>query len=354
MKQELIKLNTPELSQLEPSKAATVRHIFEPMAIMLESFEEQYNSIVKEEITEELTSKAKKLRLAIGKVRINTEKVRKEQKEEFLRAGKAIDGVSNILKWAILEKENKLKEIETYHERLKVEELKALQKERVELISPFIPDLNESGYFADMAEDVFQAYLEAKKRDYFEKIKAEVEASERLIEKEKAEAEERERIKKENEQLKKEAIEREKKAKIEADRRAKKEAVEAKRQRIIDKERVIRERAEREAYETKLRIEREKTAKKEAQMAAQRAKLEAELKAKNEAEKKVKQNEELRIEAELNKSDGDKMNDLINDLEVLKTKYSFKSKINKLILKSVQEQLNNIVDNVNKLKEKVK
>ena len=101
----LIILDSAELQTIEKSKATQIKATFEPMAEMLLEFETAFDSVLADseiEITEEITDRAKRLRIDIGKVRIKTEAVRKEQKDEYLRAGKAIDGVSNILKWAHL------------------------------------------------------------------------------------------------------------------------------------------------------------------------------------------------------------------------------------------------------------
>lgn len=73
--------------------------------------------------------------------------------------------------------------------------------------------------------------------------------------------------------------------------------------------------------ETRLENERLKKAKEKA---------EKELKDKKEAEEKVEKNRLAEIEKELNKGDTAKIKDLIKDLEDLKTKYTFKSKRNKL------------------------
>ena len=147
MKNKLIKIDAPELESLTKSKAAQIRASFEPMVNMLSEFEEAYNVVITEaekEKTSEVAAKAKRLRIDIGKVSTGTEKVRKAQKEEYVRAGKAIDGVSNILKWAVTDKVNKLKEIENYVAIQEQERLDALQIERAEKLSKYV----ESGISA--------------------------------------------------------------------------------------------------------------------------------------------------------------------------------------------------------------
>ncbi|MGV4405290.1 hypothetical protein ACQ1PF_09670 [Ornithobacterium rhinotracheale] len=307
-------IEAPELKSVEPSRAKQIQATFEPMVLMLEDFEARYNEIVAQEITEEITKQAKRLRLDISKVRIEAEKVRKAQKEEFLRAGKAIDGVANILKWAVTEKENKLKEIERHFEILEQQRLEALQAQRAEELSPYVEDAHERD-LAKMEEDVWNAYLQTKINDYNARIEAEKKAEEerlereriaklheerkskildyyqfwtaedksqnfgqitdkafkdivkRLIESKKKFDAEQEQIRIENERLAKEKAEAEERARIE---RAKAEA-----ERRAQEEKLRQEREERE------RLERELEAKKEAErLEAERKKKEAEKRAK--------------------------------------------------------------------------
>ncbi|KKK63177.1 hypothetical protein LCGC14_2996900, partial [marine sediment metagenome] len=142
----LVKFDAPELSVIESSKAEQIKAVFVPMAEMLAEFEERFEDVLaeaQEEITKDVCSDAKVLRIAISKVRIAAEKARKEQKEEYLRAGKAIDGVSNILKWAVTDKENKLKEIEDHFELQETRRLEKLQVERVGKLLKYVEDAED-------------------------------------------------------------------------------------------------------------------------------------------------------------------------------------------------------------------
>ena len=338
MKTQIVKFNTPELSVIEKSKAEQIKATFEPMAEMLSEFEKSFNEIILEaqnEITKDITFKAKRLRIDVGRVRIATEKIRKEQKEEYLRAGKAIDGVSNILKWAVSEKENKLKEIENHFEIREQKRLEILQSERLEKLSRYLEDAHERN-LSQMDEDVWNAYFESKKKEYEDRIAAEKKAEKERIAKEKAEAEERKRIAAENEKLKKEAKKREK---AEQERKAKEEAEQ--------KIREEKERKERAEYEAKLKAERDAKEKIEREEKAKREKLEAELKAKEEAERKAKEEDAARLQADLNKGDAAKVKDLIADLEALKTKYSFKSAKNTKMYADVCFLIDKIINHIN-------
>ena len=326
MKSEIVKFNAPELEVIEPSKAKQIKNTFEPMGFMLSNFEESYNEIIKDSkkgIDQELTVKAKRLRIDIGKVRIETEKVRKEQKDEYLRAGKAIDGVSNILKWAVSDKENKLKEIENHFEIKERERLDELQIERAEKISKYLEDSHERD-LSSMEGDVWSAYFNSKKKEFEDRIAAEKKAEQDRIAKEKEEAKERERIRKENERLIKESKEREKSAKREESKR------EAER-----KERDENERKERELYEAKIKKERD-----------ERERVERTLIAKQEAERKATDLEESRLQDELNKGDSAKVKDLIEDLKSLKIKYAFKSAKNKKTYLDVGLLIDKVINHI--------
>lgn len=267
---------------IEPSRAEQIRAIFIPMANMLEGFETQYNEVVQLEPSKETSAKAKRLRLDIAKVRINTEKLRVAQKEEYLRAGKAIDGVANILKFAVVEKENKLQEIETHFERLeaallaKLAEDRAMELEKYECFN--VPNLGI------MDESVYSNFLVGAKANFDMRKEAERKAEEERLAKEAAELAERKRVWLENERLKKEAEEREKQ--LQEERRLaeiERQKQEAEKKAIEEKNRIEREKAEAEAM--RIKAEQEAALEKER---LKRAKLEAELKARAEAEAKEK------------------------------------------------------------------
>jgi hypothetical protein len=452
MNKVIVKIDAPELQVLEKSKAEQIKKTFEPMADLLTEFEDKYNKLIADannEITSNVISRAKRLRLDIGQVRIKTGKLKDKQKEYIKLEDKAIMGVHNILVWAVKEKEDKLKEIEKHFEIKKQERLEKLQSERAELLSAYIDDAHERD-LSKFADDEFEALLAMKKKEYEDKIAAEKKAEEERIAKEKAdklrlkrkdealpyyqywsefektldfaevsekdfndfmkrninakkeddEKKEKQRI--ENERLKKEAELKEKEHKkgiekrridaikflfdegfenthngmqakkyhhfigalhysqLETDKELemfKKDVLSTKleqeRKAKKDAERKIREekeRKEREEYEAKLKAEREEKERIEREEKAKRKKLETELKAKEEAERKAKELEEQRIQAELNKGDEEKVKDLINDLNELKSKYTFKSvKYNK-VYKDVKDLLDKVVNHINEKK----
>jgi hypothetical protein len=207
MTTEIVNFETPELLAIEKSKATQIKETFEPMTKMLYGFEDAFNEIILESekgITKELCAKAKRLRLDIGRVRIDTGKAKDKQKEYIKLEDKAIMGVHNIIVWAVTEKEDKLKEIESFFETQEKLRLETLQKERVDLLTPYLEDAHERR-LAEMEDDVWDAYLSAKKKEHEDRIEAEKQAELKRIEDAKKEAEEREKQRLENERLKKEA-----------------------------------------------------------------------------------------------------------------------------------------------------
>jgi len=320
-------LKTPALQIIEKSKAEKIKQTFEPMVKMFEIFEKNYNEVIKlseKEITNEVTSKAKRLRIDIGKVRIETGKLKDKQKEYIKLEDKAIMGVHNIIIWAVKEKEDKLKEIEKHFEIQEQKRLEKLQNDRAEKLSKYVEDAFERD-LAKFTDEEWTLYFSAKKKMYEDEQAAIKQAEKESIAKEKAKKEEQERIKKENARLKKEREERDLQLKLEAEKRAK---IEAERIAKEKKEKEIREekaRKEKEVYELKLKKEREERERIEKEERLKREKLEAELKAKEEAEKKRLAEIEAKKQADLQKGDADKMHDFIIDLQDLKKKYNFKS-----------------------------
>lgn len=277
---------TPELKDLEPSKAAQIEAVFAPMVDMLKGFETAYSEITAQEVTPETCKKAKRLRLDISKIRVSADKVRKEQKAEYLRAGNAIQGVYNILKFAVTDKEEKLKEIETHFERIEAERVEKLGAERLDILRQYTMDEPPMN-LGELAEDVWKNYISGVKLNYEAIKEAERKAEEDRLAAIEAERVENERIRLENEKLRKEAEEREAlRAKEEAARLKKERAAQAK----IDAERKAQEEALRKEREAREKVEAEARRKEEARIQAEReAKAEADrLKAEQqEAERKA-------------------------------------------------------------------
>jgi len=189
MKNEIIKFENPELQVIEQSKADKIKATFHPMAEMLAGFEKQYNDLIQDsinEITPEISARAKRLRLDIGRVRIDTGKLKDKQKEYIKLEDKAIMGVHNILVWAVKEKEDKLKEIEKHAEIQEKKRLEALQLDRAERLSLYVEDAHERD-LVKFEDDEFEALLEIKRKEQADRLAAEKKAEDERKEKERKE-----------------------------------------------------------------------------------------------------------------------------------------------------------------------
>jgi len=266
-----------QLSILTENKAKQIKAAFNPMMEKLEQVENAYNDVVNLEITPETCKVAKRMRLDISRIRIEAGKIKTAQKEEYNRAGKAIQGIFNIIKFAVVSKEEKLKDIELYYEKIEAEKKQKLQSDREGILAEY----NINGEFinlGDMTEDVWGNYLTGVKNNYEAVKEAERKAELERIEAEEKEAEERAKIRIENERLK-----------IEAEKAEKKRIAEQKKLDI-----------ERKKQERKLKIEREKV---EAEKRIQDEIIRKEREAKEKLEKEIRKKEAERLRIEKEKSE---------------------------------------------------
>ena len=256
-----------------------------------------YDDVIGLEITEENIKIFKELRLKIRDNRTKgIEPWHKTNKAVSLAIGRTIDSIKNREVEINKRMEDSLFNAEKHFENIEKERIEKLNSERIELVRPYLEDV-EHLVLHDMEEDVFESYLNIKKRNF--KAIQEIERKEEIERLAKIEAEEKEneRIRLENEILKKQAekleetrIEEEKKrieiAKIEEEKRAKEEA---EKQKKIDSERkkqaeiLLKEKQKIE----KLKAELE--AKKQAEKLEEKIRLKAELEAKKQAELKAKE-----------------------------------------------------------------
>ena len=247
MENQIVKINPSEYG-ISDNIAENIQQQFQPMLDKMVELENEFNNVIQLDVTDPKTSKiAKELRMKYVKVRTGTSEIHKTQKAFYLNGGRFVDGWKNAQLFASQGKEQKLEEIEKYHENIEKQRIAKIQAERIEMLRPFVRDV-ENLELASMTNDVWDAYLSAKKQQYFDIIEAEKKAESDRIAKEKADADERERIRIENEKLKKENELKEKQL---ADERAKQQALENELKAKKDAE----TKAEQERLE---RIEREK------------------------------------------------------------------------------------------------
>ena len=287
----LVQINPAEFG-LTDETAKTIAQQFQPMLDKMVELESEYNTIIALPIDDrETAKKAKELRLKYVKVRTGTEAIHKAQKEFYLKGGRFVDGWKNAQVFASNGKELALEKIEKHLEILAKQRIEKLQSERAEMIRPYVEDTTGLD-LGTMPEDVFEAYLTARKKAHQDKLDAEKKAEDDRIERERIEAEQRETQRLENIRLKEEADKREKEIEAERQENAKKQAkldkdlaeerarAEAERKRIENEnqEKLDKERKERQELESKLAEEKQAREKAEADRQAEikRKQVEAE------------------------------------------------------------------------------
>src|SRR5688500_1953702 len=113
-----------ESSGLEKTKADFILEKFQGHFKLAAEWEKKSKAIVVTDVNQVAEMKmAREGRLYLKKVRVEVEHARKELKEQSIREGKAIDGISNVLKALIepieeyLEKQEKFAEIKAAEEK---------------------------------------------------------------------------------------------------------------------------------------------------------------------------------------------------------------------------------------------
>lgn len=208
--------------------------------------------------------KAREARLALRRIRTETEKHRKELKNESLMKGRAIDGMANIIKYLIEPIEKHLEDQEKFVINQEKKRIAEMVENRLSILEKYEANTDYIN-IEEMPEEAFQEFVDLSKRKFEER-----QADEKRIEEERlqAEKEERERIaamEKENAKLKKEADERERieKERQEADR-LEREKIERAKQAELDKlekekeKELEKERKEKQRIEDELQKERDR------------------------------------------------------------------------------------------------
>lgn len=351
----------PKEYGLAESQANEVQAAFMPKIKERDGLAEIYGTLIKQEITHALCTQAGDVRRKLVKVRTGIAEIHKTQKAFYLAAGRYVDAWKNKETAPVLQMESTLEEIETHYERIEAEKKAQLQADRAAEVAKY----QQEGDFVpanlgDLTPEVYANYLLGVKTAYDLRIAAAETA--RKIEEERIRLDGVERTRHEQamqyrqfwstdrydfrgmsdgnfdsvmSDMKKAKQDYEKKqAAIEAEnKRLKKEADELAAK--AEAERKAREEADRiarEKHEAELKAERE-----------ERERIQRELAAKAEAERAAEAERERQLQAELSKGDAEKVNDLIRDLEALKTKYTFQSKKNREMYANVSVLLEKAV-----------
>jgi len=172
----------PEEFGIEKSKAENLTKGLSPILEEREFLIQEFKDILDLEISEDNKPKFKGLRLKIVKNRTQgINKWHKTSKEFFLAGGRFVDAIKNKEIQVNEEMESKLLDAEKHFDNIEKERLDRLQKKRAELLSEYVEDASIMK-LSEMEEDVWDAYLSTKKKNYLDKIEAEKKAEAERIE----------------------------------------------------------------------------------------------------------------------------------------------------------------------------
>ena len=292
--------------------------------------------IVTNETQTDLMAKAGEIRKKLVKVRTQgVDAKHKELKADSLAYTKALDEIKRTVTLEINTLEDFYREQETFKERKEAERLEQRKQERIILLAPYEVDTQ----FMDlsrMPEEQFQKLLNDSRLAHEGRIAEAKRLEEERIERERLEQEERDRVRLENERLRKEAEEREAKMRKEREKAEAKLKSEREKAEMERKAAEAKAKAERDEIERKAKEDREKAE-------AERKRLEDELKAKEREEQEAKDKAAAEEEARLSMGDKDKYQELISEIDSIKTKYTFKSKKNQKNFADVVNLLDKVV-----------
>lgn len=251
---------------LEPAKAQVLMEKFSDVFKLAAEWEAKAKTLqvtAADQVAE--MKMAREGRLFLKAKRVEVENTRKALKEEYVRGGKAVDGIANVLKAIIEPIEGYLEEQETFAARQEEQRLVALVEERKKQLAIYTDKyMFQDSMIKALTDDAFASLLAGEKAAFnkAQEEKQKAEEAERAAEQ--ARKEQEEATRKENERLKAEALEREKQIKKQAAEAEKAQAVEREKARIAQEAalKAQKELAEKQAAEEAERLAAEKEAKK--------------------------------------------------------------------------------------------
>ena len=263
-----------QTSGLEPTKSQFILDKFQDYFQMAAEWEAKLNTLNVTDVKQVKEMKiAADARKYLKAKRIEVEHTRKNLKEQSLREGKAIDGISNVLKALIEPLEEKAEQIENFAFYKLEAEKQALKEERENQLSPYT--LNTSIYdLSGMTQEQFEDLLEGLKFAKKTREEAEKKAAKERAEAEKKAKEQEALIRKENERLKAIELEKEKQLLLE---RKKHEATIKKAREEAEKLNALNQ--------AKIKAEQEKAKKLQEELRAKELEEERRIKAEKQAEK---------------------------------------------------------------------
>lgn len=204
-------------SDLPKEKQSTLLDKFSDLYSTITEWSEKVNQIVITEIGQVKEQKqAREARLFLKNKRIEIENTRKSLKEDIVKEGKTIDGISNALKALIEPLEEKCETLEKYDIIHLAEQREQRLAQRLVILEQYNVPV-DNNVIADMSDDLFSYFLDGVKGQIEAKRKqeaeAEIEAQKQFEEEQKRQAE----LEAENARLRAEAEEKERLLKLEAE-----------------------------------------------------------------------------------------------------------------------------------------
>ena len=195
-------------NNIPAERAKNLNDIFTPFFIEAEQLKKEAAKINITSIdqTEDMAM-ARNIRLYLKDIRVKVEKVRVDLKEDSKREGKAIDGMSNVIKYLIQPIEKHLKDQEDFVKLQEEKRVNAIVEDREKKLIGGDADITLYD-LKNMEDGTFNTLLENTTRLYNIKKTDEAKEAADRIQKEKADREKSEKLQKENDRLKKEADER--------------------------------------------------------------------------------------------------------------------------------------------------
>lgn len=174
-------------SGLSVEKASNIASNYVPLVLEVQEQIDELSKLSKGKLSD--VSKAKRIKLDLGKICSQATKIKKFDKENLLVETRFIDTVYNAVEKKAREAQSQAEEIEKHFEKLEAEKKEKLKNERLNAISKFLTEdellIFDSEKLGDMNEDIFEAYLTKKEKDYNDRIIAEKEAEEKRLAEEK-------------------------------------------------------------------------------------------------------------------------------------------------------------------------
>jgi hypothetical protein len=199
----------PKEYGIEESKALELTTGLNPILEDRNALIEKFNEIKDFEVSTENTSVFKALRIGFQKNRTQgINEWHKSAKEVSLRMGQLLDAVKRNETKTNENYEAFLEEKEKFFENQEKERLSLLKTERESFLRPFV-EVVPNG-LEDLDQDVFDSFLETKKKSHLEKLEADRIEALRIEEARLAEIERQRLIEAENAKLKALALEKEK------------------------------------------------------------------------------------------------------------------------------------------------